>query len=175
MGSDFNSYTCQSWADLGASYSLADDRSSTIWSDFGNGAVPRNVIIDSEGLVRYSAIGYNETAVSSLLDELLSAVGVDDTEQQPDVHQVISNYPNPFNAGTRIKFQLPQSGVMSLTIHNARGQRVRTLLNNSLEAGSHTVEWNTLDDKGVDLPSGIYMAILQTNNFQESQKLLLLK
>ncbi len=137
--------------------------------------MPRNVIIDIDGVVRYSAIGYNETAITAVLDELLDVVVDIDGDNQPRSHKLLSNYPNPFNAGTRITFQLRLAGVTILTIYDGRGQKVRTLLEQDLEIGEYTISWDTLNEQGDDLPSGIYFAKLQSGSTQESQKLLLLK
>jgi len=174
LGNNFNSYTCTQWSDFGASYPIGDDRSTAIWGDFGNGVVPRNVIVDSEGVVRYSAIGYNEAAITTLLDELLSVVSVDEG-YQPESHQLMHSYPNPFNAGTQIKYEILKSGRSTLTIYDGRGQQVSTLFQKNLEAGQYTVSWNGLDEHGDELSSGIYFARLQNGELQETHKLVLLK
>jgi len=132
------------------------------------------VIIDSEGVVRYSGIGYNETAITAVLDELLTVVTVDETFQ-PKSHQLMVNYPNPFNAGTQIKFELRQPGMTTLAIYDSRGQQVRTLLQNDLKTGEYELNWDTLNERGDDLPSGIYFARLKGVSVQETQKLVLLK
>ncbi len=174
LGNDFNSYTCTQWSDFGASYLLGDDRSSAIWSDFGNGVVPRNVIIDSEGLVRYSAIGYNETEVTTLLNELLTVVAVDDS-YEPESHQIIQSYPNPFNASTQIEFAVFQSGQTTLSIFNGRGQEVKTLIWGQVEAGEYVASWDGRNERRDNLPSGVYFVRLQSGSLSETQKLLMLK
>ena len=174
LGNDFNTYTCQQWADIGASYPIADDRGTAIWSEFGVGVVPLNVIIDIDGIVRYSAFGYNESAVTAILDELLSVVSVDD-QTAPDSYRLISNYPNPFNAGTTITFTVQQAAVTELEIYDSRGQRIQTLLEGNLGAGEYQLDWNALDDQGVEVQSGVYFARLKSGSNRESQKLVLLK
>lgn len=175
MGNHFSSLSCQSWANLGATYPIADDRSTNIWSDFGNGAIPRNAIIDSDGVVRYNSIGYNETAVTAILNELLGVTATGDETEAPQAHQLISSYPNPFNAETSILFELPSTGEAILTIHDARGEIVRVLLSSGLAAGSHALTWNARDNEGSELPSGVYIASLKSSAGQSTVKVLLLK
>ncbi|NQT61935.1 MAG: T9SS type A sorting domain-containing protein [Candidatus Marinimicrobia bacterium] len=167
--------SCSAWANLGATYPVADDRSSGIWSDFGTGAIPRNAIIDMNGVVRYNSIGYNESAVTGILDELLLVTGVDDEKETPEQHKLLSVFPNPFNAETQIQFELPRSGQVTLSIYDSQGRAVRRLLNVDLSAGSHQITWNTRDDSGSELPSGVYMATLAHDGGRDTRKLLLLK
>ncbi|MCF7826171.1 MAG: T9SS type A sorting domain-containing protein [Candidatus Marinimicrobia bacterium] len=175
MGNDFNSLTCQAWANLGASYPIADDRGSAIWSDFGGGAIPRNTIIDRDGVVRYNSIGFNESAITGLLDELLATMGTGRTVEFPDKHELLSVFPNPFNAQSRLQFNLPVSGRVELSVFDGRGKPVRYLLATQLSAGLHTVVWDARDDAGAELPSGVYIAKLAHRAGQETRKILLLK
>ncbi len=175
MGNDFNSLSCQAWANLGATYPIADDRSSGIWSDFGIGVIPRNTIIDMDGVVRYNAIGYNESAVTSILDELLSTNGTESRNDLPESHQLISVFPNPFNGSTTIEFELAEKASVSLSIYDSKGHRVRQLLVSDLSEGKHSLSWNSRDDSGAELPSGVYIATLSHLNTQTSRKVLLLK
>ncbi len=67
------------------------------------------------------------------------------------------NYPNPFNPSTTISYHLPQSAAVRLTVYNAAGQVVRTLLNRQQTAGEHTVVWDGRDDVGRPASSGVYL------------------
>ena len=175
MGSDFNSYSCEAWSNLGASYPLADDRSTAIWSDFGSGAVPRNVILDSDGVVVYNSTGFNEGAITAVLDELLSANGLDEISQQPNRPVLTANYPNPFNAGTQIQFEMPDPLSIQMDIYNEKGIVVKHLINTRVGRGPHEVFWNGRDNNGLSLPSGVYVVSLITPTSQSSRKVLLLK
>jgi flagellar hook assembly protein FlgD len=75
------------------------------------------------------------------------------------------NYPSPFNPHTRIEYDLPQGGLVRLAIFNALGQRVRTLIESSQQAGFHRLDWDGRDDAGIPLRSGTYfyrLAMSQT-------------
>ncbi|MEK7775091.1 MAG: FlgD immunoglobulin-like domain containing protein [Candidatus Zixiibacteriota bacterium] len=85
------------------------------------------------------------------------------------------NYPNPFNPSTTIAFDLAQKSPVSLLIYNVVGQRVRTLVNQELSAGSFESEWDGKDDSGRPTASGIYFYSLRTETTFESKKMVLLK
>ena len=80
----------------------------------------------------------------------------------PTAFELLQNYPNPFNAGTTIPFQLPQSGVVSVRIHNIRGQVLRTLTEKRYGRGQHAVLWDGTDDQGRPVPSGTYIGVLSS-------------
>ncbi len=80
------------------------------------------------------------------------------------------NYPNPFNPSTSIKFNMPESGSVSLKIYNLLGQQVRTLINGFIEAGTHTINFNA-----EGLHSGLYFYKLETAGFSQVKKMTLLK
>lgn len=175
MGNDFNSLNCEAWASLGASFPIADDRGSRIWNDFGNGAIPRNTILDSEGVVHYNSIGYNESAITTVLDELLMVVATEQPLEVPTHQSLLSIYPNPFNAETIINFDLPAKGPIEVIIYDGQGRQVRQLMIGELSGGSHSLSWNSRDNLGHELPSGVYIATLNHSLGQDSQKLLLLR
>ena len=84
--------------------------------------------------------------------------------------KLFNSYPNPFNPITHIKYNLPKSSKVALTIYDIAGRKVKTLVNEEQNLGSYDVEFN-----GTDLTSGIYFYKLQTEDFQEIKKMLLIK
>jgi parallel beta-helix repeat protein/predicted outer membrane repeat protein len=80
------------------------------------------------------------------------------------------NWPNPFNATTSIRYDMPVTGKASLTVFNLLGQRVATLVNGQQLAGSHTISWDASD-----LPSGVYLCRMQVAGFAQTRKMILLK
>jgi hypothetical protein len=94
----------------------------------------------------------------------------------PDDYELEQNYPNPFNPTTTIKFFLPISKNISLKIYNALGQEVRTIINNQNYApGSHTVQWDSKDNNGNPVASGVYVYTLYYGNFSKSHKMNLVR
>lgn len=87
----------------------------------------------------------------------------------------LSNHPNPFNPSTTITFSLPRTEHVTVDIYNIRGQKVRTLMDSPLSAGEHTIEWNSTDDGGSRVASGIYFCRLQAGENIISKKMVLTK
>jgi len=100
---------------------------------------------------------------------------MDDPSELPKTFAVSPNYPNPFNPSTTIKYQLPQSGDVNLTIYNVLGQRVRALVDARIEAGYHSIEWDGRNDAGAQVASGIYIYRFSADNYLKVQKMILMK
>ncbi len=84
--------------------------------------------------------------------------------------------PNPFNPSTSIHFELARSGAVDLTVFDLSGRRLRVLLNEERrEAGAAQVTWDGRDEQGNALPSGVYLVQLNTVDYREAKKLVLLK
>ena len=90
--------------------------------------------------------------------------------------KLLGNYPNPFNPSTTISFNLTAEDAKNakLVIYNLKGQKVRTLINEQLPAGSYTIEWNGKNEKG-EISTGIYFYKLTTGDKTFSRKMLLMK
>ena len=88
----------------------------------------------------------------------------------PNEIKLYQNYPNPFNPQTRIKYQIPKTDRVKIEVYNLSGQKIETLLDNNIPAGSYEVLFN-----GSNLSSGVYLYKIQAGTFQESKKMILLK
>lgn len=86
-------------------------------------------------------------------------------------YTLYTNYPNPFNPTTLIKYSLPETAVISISVHNILGQKVATLIGNELkEPGLYSVVFDASS-----LPCGIYFYSISTAKFQQTKKMLLIK
>ncbi|MEX2361992.1 MAG: T9SS type A sorting domain-containing protein, partial [Balneolaceae bacterium] len=88
----------------------------------------------------------------------------------PSSFSLSQNYPNPFNPTSNIVFNLPQAHDVKLEVYNINGQLVRTLVNDRMSAGEHTVQF----DAG-DLASGIYVYRIIAGSFVQTKKMTLIK
>jgi len=85
-------------------------------------------------------------------------------------------YPNPFNPTTRIAYSVRDAGRVSINVFNVAGRKVRTLLDEELEAGaSDELVWNGLDDRGRRCASGVYFYRIEAPGFTASRKMVVLK
>ena len=88
----------------------------------------------------------------------------------PEQYKLYSSYPNPFNPTTRISFDIPKSDYISLDIYNINGQHIETIINEYLPPGHYKFDFN-----GIELPTGIYFTVLQSKEFYQSNKMILIK
>ncbi len=70
--------------------------------------------------------------------------------------------PNPFNPLTEIRYTVPSRGPVSVRVYNVRGELVRTLVDEDVEAGAHSVRWQGRDDRGSSAASGVYFYEVRT-------------
>jgi|GEM_PF-4968024 len=85
------------------------------------------------------------------------------------------NYPNPFNPETQIVYSLPEAGRVRLTVYNALGQEVRTLVDEARGPGRHAIRWDGRDEAGREVSSGVYLYRMEVGGFSQVHKMILLK
>lgn len=94
----------------------------------------------------------------------------------PSDFRLEQNNPNPFNPNTTIRFSLPEPSRVTLTIYNLRGQLVRSLLaEQDYPAGYHQVQWDSRDEHGLSVASGVYIYTLKAGGFFATRKLVLMR
>jgi predicted CXXCH cytochrome family protein len=96
--------------------------------------------------------------------------GVEQEEGIPVVYKLAQNYPNPFNPSTTIKFSIPKVSDVKITIFDAIGREVEELVNEQMDAGNYSLNWNA-----TNLSSGIYLYRIETGSFVDIKKMILLK
>jgi hypothetical protein len=125
------------------------------------------ILASSQGMISAS------NRIRIMPREELPPAAPDDNEPLsviPKTYALEQNYPNPFNPATSIRFALPKSSYVTLKVFNLLGQEVAALLHQQLSAGYHEAMW-----EASNTPSGMYFYRLQTNEFTQTRKLLLLK
>ena len=93
----------------------------------------------------------------------------------PTVYRLGLGYPNPFNARVTIPVDVPRESTVHLEVFNISGQRVRSLIQDVLLAGTHRIIWNGRDANGQLVGTGVYILRMQAGEFQQAQRVLLLK
>ena len=129
----------------------------------------RKINFDKIGALEYEfkvVVGESEY-VEQMIKNLLEVI--------PDNFTLSKNYPNPFNPRTNLDFSIPKRSNVALRIFNMMGQEVVTLINEKKSYGNYSVSWNGLDNKGLNVASGVYFAELRTRNVRRITKMLLLK
>jgi FlgD Ig-like domain/Beta-propeller repeat len=88
----------------------------------------------------------------------------------------VSNYPNPFNPRTTVRYTVPARGAVNVSIYDTNGARIATLVNHQERAaGAYTIEWDGRADDGTSVSSGAYFARIEQNGLTRSKKMMLLK
>jgi choice-of-anchor B domain-containing protein len=85
------------------------------------------------------------------------------------------NYPNPFNPSTTISYELTTSGQVTLVVFDVGGRRIRTLVNETQQAGRHVAAWDGTDSDGGRIASGVYLCRLETPSRTETLKVTLIE
>ena len=120
-------------------------------------------------LKAFNSLG--ESPWSTVFNFKVGPVGIVNVSNEiPSEFKLFNNYPNPFNAQTKIKFQLPKDGVIKLRIYDMSGKEIEELINNNLRAGVYEVNWNS-----GELASGVYFYSIETTGFRDVKRAVILK
>ena len=132
-----------------------------------------DIYIDKKGLIWLATDG---GGVSVLQDT--TTTYVDQSNKIYNIEKIFSllqNYPNPFNSSTFIRYNLLNESMVELSIYNLTGSEVIKLINEEQAVGLHQIIWNSKDKTGKEVSSGIYVAVLKSDNFKKSIKLTLIR
>ncbi len=144
--------------DLGAAKTTMDQ----FGSEYGN---------DEDHIFMMLAMGeINAEEVEDLIKSLSKSLASNSENELPVSFELSDNYPNPFNPETKIQIGLPKDSDVRLQIFNIRGQKVATLFEGNLPAGSHTVNFDASS-----LPSGVYFYKIVAGEFTDVKRMVLVK
>ena len=122
----------------------------------------------TRNLGRHFTVFYGSASwVDEEVNELIKTI--------PKEYHLSQNYPNPFNPVTTINYQIPTDQRVRLSIYNILGQEVKTLVNSEQFAGYYTIRWDGSNNSYAKLSSGTYFYVIQTENYRQVKKMLLLK
>ena len=113
--------------------------------------------------------------------QLLDAVSVFDdanvSVQTKNEYSIggIFNYPNPFNPITKLRYTIPKNSLVSIIIYDMLGRQVKALVNQAQNAGYASVIWDATNDYGKPVSAGIYLYQIQTSEYIQTKKMVLLK
>jgi len=139
---------------------------------------------DDDGTNRDTKVKYFTTADDSWqwpntlgTAQLLGAeiTKVDEEAAVVDEYRLDQNYPNPFNPTTTISYSIQKNDLVTLTVFNMLGQKVKTLVNAHQKAGAYTIHWDGTDNRGINVAGGMYFYQIKSGSFAKTNKMLLLK
>jgi hypothetical protein len=152
-----------------------DENGDSLWSKSIPGGLGSSVSLTEDGgyiiagATGYTTAGKNDGFLARLGPDLATGIEVENSSIPQD-NCLFQNYPNPFNPLTNIRFFLCKSENVELIVYDALGRRVSTLVNEKLAAGSYEVTWDAGDN-----PSGVYLYQLIADDFNQVEKMLLVK
>ena len=105
-----------------------------------------------------------------------NSVGIDNrSETFPQGFVLEQNFPNPFNPSTTLRYELPEDGLVNVTIYDMMGRQVSTLVSSQQAAGYKSIQWNATNDFGKPVSAGVYLYQIQAGEFVQTKKMVLLK
>ncbi len=97
------------------------------------------------------------------------------SHEEPGTFMLFHNYPNPFNPGTEIRFDVPFTGRVRIEVYSLIGKRLAVLADGEYGPGAYLVRWNGTDDSGRPMGSGIYFCRMAAGNFTRINKMQLIR
>ena len=152
LGSDIDGEAANDWSGTSVSMNSAGDRVAI-------GALLNDGTANTAGHVR----------VYSLTELFI------DNRMMPTEFALHQNYPNPFNPITTLRYELPENGLVNITIYDMVGRQVKTLVNQRQDAGYRSVVWDATNDNGKPVSAGIYLYQIQAGGNMQTKKMVLLK
>ncbi len=135
--------------------------------DFAVGAIWGSKVGDPSSQYRGAVYVFKCSFATDIGEEIGGALPQDFKLQQ--------NYPTPFNPETMLEYSVASKSHVKLEIYNVAGQKVRTLVNETVAAGSYRIRWDGRNNLSEKVSSGIYLYKLISDNFSETKKMILLK
>ena len=135
----------------------------------------QEVGLTPDNLYFYKVCAYNNFGLSDFTNTVYSFTQsstsiINHTNQISDEFYLDNNYPNPFNPSTTISFGISKSAFLKLTVYNSQGKEVERLINQRLQPGSYELKWNAENYTG-----GVYFYRLESDNFSQTKKMILIK
>jgi hypothetical protein len=150
---------------------------SNNWWGVADSASIEDLVYHHADTFRFPTVDYVPFAESAFeFEDPTAADGIEiPSANLPLAFTLHQNYPNPFNTVTNIEFYIQRQCHVSISVYNVLGQHVKSILNESMPVGQHSVAWDGTDYRGRAVSSGVYFYRLYSSDYAETRKMLLLK
>ncbi|MBA4251150.1 MAG: hypothetical protein C0425_09180 [Chlorobiaceae bacterium] len=153
---------------------------SIAWASIGTDQNLRRAYWNYQLIFNDNSLGMHNTkfTFAVLTRTLQELVGVSVKDEPVEVmsFSLAQNYPNPFNPSTKIQFVVAQKSNIKIEVFTSNGELVNVLVNESFEAGNHSINWNARANDGTELTSGVYLyRMISDNNVIGTKKMLLIR
>lgn len=127
----------------------------------------------SDYLINITVLKYFTDQVRWMYDNWI--LDTEEARAVPASFSLLQNYPNPFNPMTTVRYNLPETSIVEISIYNILGKKISTIVNETQQAGVKEVIWNGTDDLGRAVSAGIYIYQIRAGKFIESRKMVLMR
>ncbi len=141
--------------------------------ELANSASDRIAYAD-DGRIALNSFDRTRSDYSGFYEFIPAGVGVHETDR-PSAFLSARAYPNPFNAAVTLEFDLPSPSRTKVTLYTVTGQRVRTIADRWLPAGTHRVRWDGSSGDGAHLSSGLYLYRIDAGSRSATGKMMFVK
>ncbi len=120
---------------------------------------------------------YGTFYIDNMSLRLIEVTSVDEVRnaELPESFRLYQSYPDPFNLGTFIEFDLPKESFFELSVYNIAGHKVGTILSRIASPGYHRAFWDGRDSLGREVSSGPYVCELKAGDLRQARRMILLK
>ncbi len=144
------------------------------WVHFGLGFLADNPVSVADSVIVDWHDGTTEVMTNVALNQIIDFFGVVPVQQisseVPSAYSLEQNYPNPFNPSTNINYSIVKAGEVKITVYDISGKEVEVLVNGFQSPGKYSVSYNASK-----LTSGVYFYRIQTDNYTDTKKMILVK
>jgi len=160
---------------------VADECHAISWGAIANTSIISDTIVEfraypealnCQNQPEYCIDGDTLTFEIPIVVQVISAEPEPFTPEEFVLHQ---NYPNPFNPVTTLRYDLPENSLVNVTIYDMLGRQVKTLINQTQDAGYRSVIWDATNNFGKPVSAGIYLYQIQAGEYISTKKMVLLK
>ncbi len=103
------------------------------------------------------------------------ALDLSDASNTPKKFKLNQNYPNPFNPVTTLGYNLPEEGLVNITVYDMLGNVINQLVNEVQNSGYKAIQWDATDNQGQPVSAGVYLYTIEAGEFRQTKKMILLK
>jgi len=155
------------------SYPFLRDGTGAVWNAYRIGnSIPLNYVVDTTMIVRYGAVGFNESVIRNWIETLLPQTGVE--EQELPVARIESVRPSPARGPATVRLALPHPARVSVRVFSSAGRLVAEPFAGEVAAGERELTWNLADGRGERVPAGTYFVELNAAGQASRTKLSVL-
>ncbi len=130
---------------------------------------------NTEYFYRVSSYSTDWSEYSETISVVLEDLDISNGDNMPISYKIHQNHPNPFNPVTTIRYDLPEDGLVNITIYDMMGRQINTLVSIVQQAGFKSIKWDATDSFGKPVSAGVYLYSIEVGEFRQTKKMVLLK